>query len=86
MVATLFLGGVLKAGAHAFATITGALVDFKTLRGVQREANNHNDMKVVEPTLILTDAELDLLAGNPTWAAGLLRAEAFKRHGSLGDA
>lgn len=81
MVATLFLGGVLKAGASAFASLTGALLDFKTLRGVREEVQNHNDMKVVTPTLILTDDELDLLKDNETWVNGLLRAAAFQRHG-----
>lgn len=85
MVATLFVGGLLSFTARTFSSITRSLVDFKTLRGVQQQAKRGDEPQVVQPTLVLTARELDELAKNSTFAAGLIRAAAFMRNGGLGE-
>lgn len=84
MVATLFVGGLLSFTARTFASITESLVDFKALRGVQKKAKSGDEPRVMQPTLVLTDRELDELATNNTFAAGLVRGAAFMRNGGLG--
>jgi hypothetical protein len=79
MVATFIVGAFVKAGAQAFAHITGSLVDHKALRGVQEKAESGEDMRVVNSTLILSSKELEKLNKNRNWALGHLRADALKR-------
>jgi hypothetical protein len=82
MVATLFIVGTLKIAVNAFASITDSLVDLKTLRGIKKQAKS-SDLKVVDQTLVLTDAELEELGDNAVWMQGRLRAEVSRRYGGL---
>jgi len=88
MISTLFVSGVLKFSAWAFAASTQNLVDKKTLREAkQAAAKNGSELNIIEPKLALTDEELTALNAtlkdNPLWKLGCDRAEAQMRRGAL---
>jgi hypothetical protein len=72
MVATLFVGSLIKLGAKSFVSLTDSLVKMKWLLD-GRKAEKSGKLYEVEGSLLITDAELDILIGCPAWIAGRFR-------------